>query len=89
MTALSVHSVSMLNIQDKKRALMLSLLVPFESFIIPIVGKKRTSTVAQYLLNHSILSTLRKSGLGRKGVCFPHYPQGYSEHAGNFFPFHS
>lgn len=55
-------------------------------------GGKKDLTVVQYLLNHSILLTLRKSGLGRKGVCFPHYPaypQGYSEHAGKFFAFHS
>lgn len=74
MTAISVHSVCTLNTQDKKGTYDQSLM-PFESFIILTVGKKRTITVAQYLLNHGILLTLRKSKLGRKGDCYPMYTQ--------------
>lgn len=92
MTAFSVHSVCTLNTPDRKKGTYAQSLMTFASFIILRGGVKRTITVVQYLLNHSILLILRKSGLGRKGVCSPHYPtysQGYSEHTGNFFPFHS
>lgn len=66
-------SVCTLNTQNQKKGTYAQSLMPFESFIILTVGKTRTITVAQDLLSHSVSLTLRKSGLGRKEDCFPHY----------------
>lgn len=74
MTAFTVWCPNVEHTKQKKKGTYAQSLMPFEFFIILTMGTKRTITVAQQWLNHSILSPLRKSGLGRMGVCFPHYP---------------
>lgn len=91
MTAFSVHSVCMLNTQDQKRGTYAQSLIPFGSFIILTMGKKRTLTDLTRFAEPQYIADTKKIWAREKGGLLPSLSSvpsaSYSEHAGSLFSF--